>query len=77
MVYFVIGFVIEEQALGGEKVISGRDAEQILAGFPLAAIATREITLANAAQRFAFGLDLQIRALRTVISEKLMTDSQK
>jgi TetR/AcrR family tetracycline transcriptional repressor len=69
VVYFVIGFVIEEQALGGDKTNSGREEAQILPEFPLATIAMREIAGANADQRFAFGLDLQIRALRAVISE--------
>uniref|UniRef100_UPI0031019DC0 TetR/AcrR family transcriptional regulator C-terminal domain-containing protein n=1 Tax=Neorhizobium sp. EC2-8 TaxID=3129230 RepID=UPI0031019DC0 len=69
VVYFVIGFVIEEQALGGDKTNSGREDAHVPAEFPLAAIAMREIAGANADQRFAFGLDLQIRALRAVISE--------
>ncbi|MGV1822432.1 TetR family transcriptional regulator [Agrobacterium tumefaciens] len=69
VVYFVIGFVIEEQALGGGKTNSGREEAQIAAEFPLAAIAMHEIAGTNADQRFAFGLDLQIRALRALISE--------
>lgn len=71
--YFVIGFVIEEQALGGDKTNSGREEAQVAAEFPLAAIAMREIAEANADQRFIFGLDLQIRALRAVINENATT----
>jgi len=69
LVYFVIGFVIEEQALRGVKTNSDREEEQVAAEFPLAAIAMREIAGANADHRFAFGLDLQIRALRVLIGE--------
>ncbi|MBM3841383.1 MAG: TetR family transcriptional regulator [Verrucomicrobia bacterium] len=69
IVYFVIGFVIEEQALGGGKENASPEEAHILSGFPLATIAIREITAANAAERFAFGLDLQIRALRVLVGE--------
>jgi TetR/AcrR family tetracycline transcriptional repressor len=70
VVYFVIGFVIEEQALGADKAnVSWEQQPHIPGAFPLAVIAMRETTAANAEQRFAFGLDMQIRALRAVISE--------
>ncbi|WP_312608907.1 TetR/AcrR family transcriptional regulator C-terminal domain-containing protein [Agrobacterium pusense] len=69
LVYFVIGFVIEEQALGGDKIVSDQDVAQLAAQYPLAAVAMREITAGTSDQRFGFGLDLQLRALRAVINE--------
>ena len=67
LVYFVIGFVIEEQALGDDKTNSDREEAQVTVEFPLAAIAMREIAGANADQRFAFGLELQIEGLKAVL----------
>lgn len=70
LVYFVIGFAIEEQGLWRKKEPASQEENSLAAKFPLAAIAMREIAGANADQRFAFGLDLQIRALRALISDK-------
>ncbi|MHC2529719.1 TetR/AcrR family tetracycline transcriptional repressor [Rhizobium leguminosarum] len=67
LVYFVIGFVIEEQGLGRTKEPAGQEKNSLAAKFPLAAIAMREIAGANANQRFAFGLDLQIVGLKAAI----------
>jgi len=67
LVYFVIGFVIEEQGLGGKMEPAGQEETSLAAKFPLAAIAMREIARANADQRFAFGLDLQIAGLKAAL----------
>ena len=67
LVYFVIGFVIEEQGLGGKKEPAGQEENSLAAKFPLAAIAMREIAGTNADQRFAFGLDLQIMGLKAAL----------
>jgi len=69
VVYYVIGFVIEEQPLGRDRTRSEHDDARWAAQFPLAAVAMREITAGSADERFGFGLDLQIRALRSVINE--------
>jgi TetR/AcrR family transcriptional regulator, tetracycline repressor protein len=66
LVYFVIGFVIEEQGLGTKDPL--RQEELSLASqYPLAAIAMREIAGANSEQRFTFGLDLQIVGLKAAL----------
>lgn len=67
LIYFVIGFVIEEQALGGKKTSSGSEEARVSAEFPLAVIAMREIAGTNADQRFSFGLDLQIMGLKAAL----------
>lgn len=67
LIYFVIGFVIEEQALGGKKTSSGSEEARVAAEFPLAVIAMREIAGTNADQRFSFGLDLQIMGLKAAL----------
>lgn len=67
LVYFVIGFVIEEQGLGGKKEPADQEENTLAEKFPLAAIAMREIARANADQRFAFGLDLQIAGWKAAL----------
>ncbi|WP_105418212.1 MULTISPECIES: TetR/AcrR family transcriptional regulator C-terminal domain-containing protein [Neorhizobium] len=67
LVYFVIGFVIEEQANGRNTETPNLEEMSLESTFPLAAIAMTEITTANADQRFAFGLDLQIEGLKAVL----------
>lgn len=71
LVYFVIGFVIEEQALGGDRTSSVQDEAQLVAQFPLALVAMREIAAGNSDERFGFGLDLQIRALQAAVTEMI------
>lgn len=69
LLYFVIGFAIEEQALVGRAVgsESPKDNSELIDKYPLAAIAMREITEANADARFTFGLEQQIAALKGTI----------
>ncbi|WP_275791469.1 TetR/AcrR family transcriptional regulator C-terminal domain-containing protein [Pararhizobium gei] len=67
IVYFVIGFVIEEQGLVRGTEPAGQEENPLAAKFPMAAIAMREIAGANADQRFAFGLDLQIAGLKAAL----------
>lgn len=69
LVYYVIGFAIEEQALLAEKKVAGLEGMKIAEAYPLAFIAMGQITPANADERFAFGLALQIRALQSVIDD--------
>jgi TetR/AcrR family tetracycline transcriptional repressor len=67
VLYFVLGFVIEEQALAGRER-SAPEGDAVLTGllarYPLAAVAMREITADNADARFDFGLQRQIEALK-------------
>ncbi|MFI0842623.1 TetR/AcrR family transcriptional regulator C-terminal domain-containing protein [Mesorhizobium sp. IMUNJ 23232] len=66
IVYFVIGFAIEEQSLSMKAHKAGLSSEEgdLLARYPAAALAMREITAGNADARFNFGLRRQIESLR-------------
>jgi TetR/AcrR family tetracycline transcriptional repressor len=69
LIYFVIGFAIEEQALAGQAVSAKnpREVSDLIDKYPLARIAMREITEMNADARFTFGLKQQIVALRGLV----------
>lgn len=71
VLYFVIGFAIEEQALASreEPLTPLEDKTRLIAAYPLAAVATEEITPANADARFAFGLKLQMAALKEIVRD--------
>jgi TetR/AcrR family tetracycline transcriptional repressor len=66
IVYFVIGFAIEEQSLSTKTQGGGASADEsgLLARYPAAALAMREITAENADVRFDYSMRGQIEALR-------------
>ncbi len=76
LLYFVIGFAIEEQALVGRAVGSEipKDNSGLIDKYPLAAIAMREIMEANADARFTFGLEQQVAALKGMIDGRLLSN---
>lgn len=71
VLYFIIGFAIEEQALAGRVELPTplEDTTRLIAAYPLAAVVMGEVTATNADERFAFGLKLQISALKEMIRQ--------
>jgi TetR/AcrR family tetracycline transcriptional repressor len=62
---YVIGFAIEEQPLAdGSVEMSGNLPAELMDRYPHARIAIREIAGGDRNERFAFGLDLQIKSLK-------------
>lgn len=65
LVYFVIGFAIEEQGLPDRyEPLAHERLDAVHLKYPLAAVAMREITRENATQRFARGLEIQLAGLK-------------
>jgi len=73
LLYFVIGFAIEEQALVGRAVGSEipKDNSGLIDKYPLAML---EIMEANADARFTFGLEQQVAALKGMLDGRLLSN---
>ena len=74
VLYYVLGFVMEEQALGPDSGIDMKARQAAFVtlantGYPHASAAAADIFNGNFDQRFALGLDLLIRGIKSRIAD--------